>query len=78
MHRFPDKIQEELSAKRPEFQTLYMQLNGLHYRHTDLCKHFESVYPRDNMKAILKKNILFKKHEKDGQRPTYTRTLKDD
>ena len=39
---------------------------------------FDTVYERGAMKNILTQNVLFKKHTKVGQHPTYTKTLRDE
>jgi len=78
IHRFPDKLEQELRTKNPVFQKVYSELNGKHYRNSDLCNMFTDAYGEDNIKNILKRNILFQRHKKSGEHPTYTKTLKDE
>ena len=78
MHRFPDKLEQELKTKTPKFQKIYAELNGKHYGNSELCNLFDNTYGPDNIKKILSKNILFQKHKKGGQHPTYTKTLRNE
>ena len=78
IHRFPDKIESELKTKTLKFQKVYAEMNGKHYRNSDLLNMFENTYGPRNLQKLISKGILFKKHSKPGEHPTYTKTLSNE